>query len=125
MHIAIAKRRNEVRRIYLACGLSAVFVISACDQGGAKTGSHMECAALISAASHLSAQGKLEMGNKFQSQMLASMMTHVAAHAIPNGVSEEDAMAQVNERRVELIEAQSPSRILGRAETCIRKTPTQ
>jgi hypothetical protein len=107
------------------CGISAVVVLCACTADADKTDSNLDCAALISAASHLSSSGQLKADPEFDSQALVSSMTYVAAHAIPNGLREPEAFRQVDERRAELIETTTPSAILARAKTCIDNTPGQ
>ena len=93
--------------------------------GSAKVDSNLECAALISAANHLSAQGQIETDPAFDRQALVSSMTHLNAYAIPSGLRETEAFEQVNAVRAELIGATPATDILDRARTCIRNTPGQ
>lgn len=105
--------------------MSGILVLCACTADADKADSNLDCAALISAASHLSSRGQLKADPEFDRQALTSSMTYLAAHAIPNGLREPEAFRQVNERRAELIETTTPSAILVRAKTCIDNTPGQ
>jgi len=108
-----------------SCAISAVVVLCACTADAEKTDSNLDCAALISAASHLASKGQLKADPHFDSRALTSSMTYLAAHAIPNGLREPEAFRQVDARRAELIETTTPSAILVRAKTCIDNTPGQ
>lgn len=105
--------------------MSGILVLCACTADADKPDSNLDCAALISAASHLSSRGQLKSDPESDSQALASSMTYLAAHAVPNGLREPEAFKQVGARRAELIATTSPSTILARAKTCIDNTPGQ
>lgn len=101
------------------------FVGIACTGDASKVDSNLDCASLISAASQLAARGELEVDADFNAKALFSGMMHLNTYAIPAGLSERDAFDQLNARRDMLIETRSPSRILGQAKSCLRKTPKQ
>lgn len=108
--------------------ISAVFLAlvgTACTGDASKVDSNLNCAAMISAASHLAARGELEIAPDFNAKALISGMTHLNSYAIPAGLSESDAFDHLNARRDVLIETRSPSKILGQAKSCLRKTPKQ
>jgi hypothetical protein len=61
----------------LALAFPAACLLPACTPGAARAGSHPDCAALISAANHLSAQGQLETDADFSRQILLRGMTRL------------------------------------------------
>ena len=108
---------------FLISSFLAFCSISACAQDIDQSDSNLDCAALISAANQLSVKGDLETDAEFDRRALNSSMTHLNSYAIPAGISEAKAFEELKTRRGELIEATSPSSILDRAKTCVRKTP--
>lgn len=114
-----------MRRSTLLGMLLIPFIGIACAGDANNVDSNLDCAATISAASHLAARGELEVNADFNAQALVSGMTHLNTYAIPAGLSERDAFDQLNARRDVLIETRSPSKILGQAKSCLRKTPKQ
>ena len=117
-----------MRGLAFVCVLPAFAMLSGCT-GDANSpdvtvaDSHLDCAALISAANHLSVEGKLPRDPEFDGQALGSSMTHLNAYAIPAKLKEPDAFAQLKARRAELMETVSPESILERAKVCVEKTP--
>ncbi|MCA8901456.1 MAG: hypothetical protein KDA53_09415 [Hyphomonas sp.] len=85
--------------------------------------SHLDCAALISAADHLIADGVLPADAEFQGQLLVAAMTHLNAYAIPEGIAETEAFKELNLRRGELMDTQSAEGILARAKSCVADMP--
>ncbi len=116
-----------MRGLAFVCVLPAFAMLSGCtgDSPNVKSSAdtHLDCAALISAANHLSVEGKLPRDPEFDGQALVSSMTHLAAYAIPAKLPEPEAFAQLKARRTELIETVTPDSILGRAKACVEKTP--
>ncbi|MCA8898562.1 MAG: hypothetical protein R3C00_09180 [Hyphomonas sp.] len=107
---------------------AALLALAACTPSGdgaapAKADSHLDCAALISAADHMMADGRLAPDKDMQSKVLVSAMTHLNAYAIPQGIAEKDAFAAVDARRDELMASTAPEEILSRAKACVAKTP--
>lgn len=102
---------------------SIAVLATACAGESSGVNTNLECAATISAATQLLVRGELETDAEFLSKALYSSMTHLNTYAIPNGLREAEAFEQVNALRDEMMEAQTPSKILSRAKSCIRKTP--
>ena len=108
---------------------AALFALAACSPAepattpAASGDSPLDCAALISAADHLIADGALPEDADFQSQLLVSAMTYLNAYAIPEGVSELEAFKALNLRRGELMDTVTGDEILARAKACVAKTP--
>lgn len=114
-----------MRKLLFIFSLSAAYGLSACTQSTGAADSHLNCAALISAANHLSGAKKLKTDSEFDNQALVSSMTYLASYAIPQNIREDEAFERVNARREDLIDSISPETILKRAKTCIRNTPSQ
>lgn len=115
-----------MRGLVFAGVLSAAVILSGCTGESLSvttTDTHLDCAALISAANHLSVEGKLPRDPEFDRQALVSSMTHLNAYAIPANLREPEAFAQLKARRTELIETVTPESILERAKACVEKTP--
>ncbi|MEZ6012469.1 MAG: hypothetical protein R3C08_11430 [Hyphomonas sp.] len=110
---------------FLVLALPGLALVACSPAGPAigKADSHIDCAALISAADHMMADGTLAPDTDFQSKILVSARTHLNAYAIPEGISEMDALAAVNTRRDELRTSIAPEQILDRAKACVAKTP--
>ncbi|MEO1552850.1 MAG: hypothetical protein AAFR82_02870 [Pseudomonadota bacterium] len=108
-------------------GLASLIALlaSACAADSDKINSNLECAASISAVSQLAVKGELDTDAEFQSKSLYSLMTHLNKYAIPNGLREAEAFEQVNTLRDSMMETQTPSKLLNRAKSCIRKTPVR
>ena len=85
--------------------------------------SHVDCAALISAATQLAQKKELTTDADFDRRALFSGMTHLNSHAVPAGLSEKQAFELLNARRAELIKSTAPDDILARAKACIERTP--
>ncbi|MHA7901467.1 MAG: hypothetical protein ACX94B_16520 [Henriciella sp.] len=114
-----------MRNPILVFSVLAVILVAGCTPSVGKPNANLECAALINAASQLSARGALDTGPEFDGQALFSGMMHLNTFAIPNQIAENEAFEQMNARRDALIETNSPERILKGAKSCIRKTPQQ
>jgi hypothetical protein len=105
--------------------LAAMLMAAACAEmaPAPAADSHLDCAALISAANHLSVQGRLKTGAAFDREAPGASMTHLNAYAIPAGIREPEAFKQVNARRDELKKSETPERIYERARACVLRTP--
>ncbi|MCR9271192.1 MAG: hypothetical protein NXH72_14460 [Hyphomonadaceae bacterium] len=114
-----------MRNSILVNSVLANILIAGCAPSAGKPNANLECAALINAASQLSARGDLDTEPEFNGQALFSGMMHLNTYAIPNKITEAEAFEQMNSRRDTLIETNSPSRIFKDAKSCIRKTPQQ
>ncbi|MEZ5946124.1 MAG: hypothetical protein R3C13_04960 [Hyphomonas sp.] len=109
--------------------VAALLALTACSPAAdnaapAATGDGpLDCAALISAADRLIADGVLPADGDFQAQVLIAAMTHLNAYAVPEGVSEPDAFKALNLRRGELMDTVTGDEILARAKACVANTP--
>lgn len=99
-------------------GIISCFSLSACKP---EAESHLDCAALISAATYLVRDGKVENDAAFMKHALLSMMTHLNTYAIPKGLREAEAFKELNALRASLIETQPPNEIMSRAKRCSQR----
>ena len=83
----------------------------------------MACAAAISAYTYLVTEGFVAADPEMQSRALVSSMTYLNSYAIPNGLSEPEAFAELETRRDELRSAYSTEQIIEQARVCIENTP--
>jgi hypothetical protein len=105
--------------------ISIAFVLCAFPAIAANPDPDLDCAALISAASHLSVRGQLDPDPEFDRQALGGSMTYLAAYAIPKRIREAEAFKALNARRAELIASRSPSVIGVEAMACLARSPVQ
>jgi hypothetical protein len=127
-HGYLLKKSNgdfSMRNLSLLAPVSAVLLANACTLENGKIDSNLKCAALISAASYLSAKGNIELNTSFDQKAPFSLMMHLNSYAIPNGIGEAEAFRQLEVQREALIQAKSQEKIRDGAEACIRKTPQQ
>ena len=94
-----------------------------CSPNSSGVDRNLQCAALISAASHLASKGQIQLGAGSQNQMLISMMTHLNQYAVPKGLPEQDAFAELNTLREDLMNTMKPEAIHAKARACVRLTP--
>jgi len=114
-----------MRNVSLIVLSSAMLLVNACTLDSGKIDSNLRCAAMISAASHLSAKGDIGLSASFSEKALFSLMMHLNSYAIPNGIREAEAFTQLDAQRDAPIQAKSERKIRDGAEACIRKTPQQ
>ena len=105
--------------------ISLVFTLFVSPAIAANPDPNLDCATLISAASHLSARGQLDEDPEFDRQALGGSMTYLAAYAIPKRIREAEAFKALNARRAELIASRSPSVIGAEAMACLARSPVQ
>jgi hypothetical protein len=103
--------------------MAAILSAAACAETAPAADSHLDCAALISAANHLSVEGRLKTEAAFDREALGASMTHLNAYAIPADIREPNAFKQANARRDELKNSETPVRIYDRAKACVTQTP--
>jgi len=98
--------------------------VAACNPStGPSGGSHIDCAALISAANRLVLKGKAEKDAVLEKHSLVAMMTHLNTYAVPKGLSEQQAFAELNALRASLLKTQAPDNIMRRARRCADRIP--
>lgn len=112
-----------MRTVFYLAPASALLLANACTSDNDKIDSHLKCAALISAASHLSAKGDIKLNTSLDDKALFSGTWHLNSYAIPNGIGEAEAYKQLKARREALIQSESHKEIRDGAEACIRKAP--
>lgn len=119
------------RALMLAAAISCC-VLSACSPPGGDdeaaagntTGDpNLHCAAMISAASYLVAGGKAEPDTALSKRGLVSMMTFLNTYAIPKGLSEPEAFAELKSQRETLMETHSTDDIMARTRLCVDRSP--
>lgn len=96
-------------------GIVSCFSLSACKP---EAESHLDCAALISAATYLVRDAKVENDPAFMKGALVSMMTHLNTYAIPKGLRETEAFKELHALRASLTETLPPNEIMSRAKRC-------
>ncbi|MEO1206356.1 MAG: hypothetical protein AAFV45_08485 [Pseudomonadota bacterium] len=70
--------------------------LTACKPAGGVTADfNLDCAALIGAATILVRSGKVENDTALMKRTLVSSMTHLNAYAIPKGMTEAEAFAEL------------------------------
>lgn len=109
-----------------ALGLSACGGESSKSNDGAKAQKasaakidHLECAAQISARSYFERDGRLPNSERYDKLALATGGHHLNAYAIPLGLDEKTAYAQLNARRAEIVEKGDPEKVSQTAFDCI------
>ena len=107
------------------------WVVSACSPSGgddeAAAGqsngdANLTCAAMISAASYLVASGKTEQDAVSVKRGLVSMMTYLNTYAVPKGLKEPEAFAELKSERETLMAKMSPGDIIARARLCMDRS---
>ena len=78
---------------------------------------------MISAASYLVAGGRAEQDAALTKQGLVSLMTFLNTYAIPKGLEEPEAFAELKSHRLALMDTLSPEDIMTRAKLCIARSP--
>lgn len=110
----------------LAASILVAGLTAACGKGGDNVSGAddpLACAAALSAYTNLVAEGYVAPEPKFESAALVSGMTYLNSYAIPNGLSEEQAFAELEIRREELRSTASSEEIVDQAWGCIENTP--
>ncbi len=99
--------------------------LAGCSPGGGPTGlgqdSHIDCAALISAATFVMAGGSVPHDPDVLSKSLGTGMMHLNSYAVPAKIPEKEAMATLKERRDALMATEAPEAIMRRARACIAR----
>lgn len=113
-----------MKRVKVLIGLTVLCLAGCSGQvGEGSVDRNLECAALISASTHLYVQGEIALETEDYNKTLVSGMTYLNRYAIPNGISEGDAFAELNARRDELMQKIKPEQIKSRALSCMSRTP--
>lgn len=119
------------KAMMLAAAISC-WLLSACSPPGSNDESsagttnidrNLDCAAMISAASYLIAGGKAEQDATLAKRGLVSLMTFLNTYAIPKGLTEPEAFAELKSHRLALMETLSPGDIMARAKLCVDRSP--
>jgi hypothetical protein len=119
-------------RVSLWIGIVACCAFTACKPDEPKQSaasqlnqgdSKLKCAAFISSANKLVLRGEVENDPAFARRALLVMMSYLAAYAIPQGLKEADAFAELNSLRAELMDRVPPQDIMRRAKTCVDRSP--
>ena len=104
--------------------LTLAAVLTGCGQTqGSDPLDHLDCAAYLSAEQNLVQTGALDIEPEFRNSLYLTMMWYINAHAIPQGIREDEAFAQLKSRTAEIIEQQSASQIDQIARQCIDELP--
>jgi hypothetical protein len=111
-----------MKNMAMIIGAVSCFSLSACTPtAGERLDSHLECAALISAATVLVSRGQAEQDSTLQKQGLVGLMTHLNSYAIPKGLREAEAFAELKALRSDLIGSLQPAAIMKRSNRCLRR----
>ena len=80
-------------------------------------------AALISASTYLVASGKAEDNPALTKRALTTSMAYLNAYAIPKGLKQKQAFAELTSVRKDLMESRSPGKIMSQAKRCADRNP--
>lgn len=121
-----------MKRVAILVGAMSCCALAACSPPGSDdeaaagktTGDpNLKCAAMISAASYLVAGGKAEQDAAMTKRGLVSLMTFLNTYAIPKGLKEPEAFAELKSQRETLMETLSTDDIMAHAKLCIARSP--
>jgi hypothetical protein len=107
-----------------ACALTAC-TPSAGGDDAVTPGVHpnLACAATISAATYVIKNGEAPRDKELMGRALFSMMHYLNSYAIPRGMKEHEAFAELHKVRIDLMDALPADRIISRAKTCASRQP--
>jgi hypothetical protein len=110
---------NNMKNMTRLLGSISCCALAACGPaGGERIDSNLECAALISASTYLIVGGKAEKDPALDKRALVTMMTHLNTYAVPKGITEKQAFAELTSLREALIGSRPPREIMSRARRC-------
>ena len=113
-----------MRNAAVVPALLSVLALTACNPtAGLRADSNLNCAALIGAATVLIRNGKVEKDPALMKRALVSSMSHLNAYAIPKGLKQAEAFAEVKALRRTFVETRPADEILNRAKRCAARTP--
>lgn len=115
---------TDMKSMTRLLGFLSCCALTACGPAeGESVASNLECAALISASTYLGAGSKAEDNPALTKRALTTSMTYLNAYAIPKGLKQKQAFAELTSVRKDLMESRSPGKIMSQPERCADRNP--